>query len=119
MSPLPDDLVRADLLARHIFGEPDRAAGINRDADANLVKSRAEKMDAVPASKRLVSHTFLNGGHAAPGSRIWACLGNILSAVAHTGKTFIRNTLVRRHTIGTKMAEAAVNHVPAMEQCAG
>lgn len=106
-------------LARHIFSEPDRTARVDVDADADAVQSRAEEMDAVPAAERLVSHAFLNVVHAAPGSRIGASLTDILPAVAIASKAFVGDALVLRHTVRTGVAEAAMHHVPAMQERAG
>ena len=106
---------RTNLLAYHIFGKPDRAAGIDIDTDADTMQGRAEKVDTVPTPERLVSHAFLNGGHTGPGGRIRSCLANIFSAVAQAGKAFIGNALPGCTPIRTGMAEAAVHHVPAMQ----
>ena len=117
--PLPATLASANQLANHIFGEPDRAAGIDIDADADTMQGRAEQVDTVPVFQRFVSHAFLNGIHTGPGGWIWSCLADILSAVAQTGKAFVGDALVLGTPIGAGMAEATVLHVPAMEQCAG
>jgi hypothetical protein len=82
------------------------------------MQGRAKKVDTVPASEGLVSHAFLNGRYASPGSRIRSCLTDIFSTVAQASKAFIGNALVRRTTIRTGVAEAAVRHVPAMQKCA-
>lgn len=113
-----DDLAKTNLLAYHIFTEPDPSAGIDIDADADTMQGRAEKVDTVPTPKRLVSHAFLNGGHTSPGGRIRSCLADIFSAVAQAGKAFIGNALPGCTPIRTGMAEATVHHVPAMQQCA-
>ena len=112
--PLPATLARANQLTYHIFGEPDRAARVDIDTDADTIQGGAEQVDTVPASQRLMSHAFLNGGHTGPGGRIWSCLADILSAVAQAGKTFIGDALVLGTPIRAGMAEAAVLHVPAM-----
>ncbi len=109
---------RAFKSGHHIFGKPDRSACIDIDADADAMKCRAEQVDTMPASEGLVSHAFLNGGYTAPGSRIRSRLTDILSAVAQTGKAFISDALVRRATIRAVVAETAVHHVPAMQECA-
>ena len=111
---LPATLARANLLAYHVFSKPDPAAGIDIDTDADTMQGGAEQVDTVPASQRLVSHAFLNGGYTGPGGRIWSCLAYILSAVAQASKTFIGDALVLRTPIRAGMAEAAVLHVPAM-----
>src|SRR5260370_10403543 len=87
-------LASANQLANHIFGEPDRAAGIDIDADADTMQGRAEQVDTVPASQRLVSLAFLNGKHTGPGSWIWSCPPDILSAVSQTSKAFVGDALV-------------------------
>src|SRR5260370_17504666 len=84
---------RTNLLAYHIFGEPDRAAGIDIDADADTMQGRAEQVDTVPTSQRLVSHAFLNGGHTGPGGRIPSCLAAIFSPVAQPAASFISHSL--------------------------
>src|SRR6266699_3661125 len=83
------------------------------------MQGRAEQVDTVPTSQRLMSHAFLNGGHTGPGGRIRSCLADILSAVAQASKTFIGDALVLGTPIRAGMAEAAVLHIPAMQQCAG
>ena len=103
-----------NLLAYHIFTEPDPSAGIDIDADADTMQGSAEKVDTVPASKRLVSHTFLHGINTAPGGRIGSCQADTFSAVAQASEAFIGNTLIRRAAIWASMAEAAVRHIPAM-----
>src|SRR5260370_30673069 len=84
---------RTNPLAYQIFGEPDRATGIDIDADADTMQGRAEQVDTVPTSQRLVSHAFLNGGHTCPGGRIRSCLADILSAVAQDSEGFSCNAL--------------------------
>lgn len=79
----------------------------------------AEEVNAVPARRRLVLHTFLDGVDAAPGRRIWPGLANILSTVGVASKAFISNALVWRHAVGTVVTETAVIHVPAMQERAG
>src|SRR5258706_14659272 len=83
------------------------------------MQGRAEKVNAVPASERLVSHAFLNGGYAAPGRWIRSCFTDIFSAVAQAGEAFIGDALIRRTTIRAGVAEAAMRHVPGMQECAG
>ena len=104
------------LLGHHVFGEPDVAAGVNVDADADAVQGRAEQVNAMPATQRLVRHAFLNGVDTAPGRRIRTGHPDAFSAVAPTGEAFVGDALVWRHAVGTVMAEAAVRHVPAMQQ---
>ena len=55
-----DDLAKTNLLAYHIFSEPDPSTGINIDADADTMQGSTEKVDTVPASERLLSHTLLH-----------------------------------------------------------
>ncbi len=73
----------------------------------------------MPASKRLVSHTFLHGINPAPGGRIGPCQADTFSAVAQASEAFIGNALIRRAAIRAGVAEAAVRHVPAMQKRAG
>jgi|SRR5579872_5188049 len=103
--------------SRHILSKPQPPIRSNINADAHLVQGGAEQMDAVPAAERLVRHAFMNRGDASPGSWIGTRQTDILAAVAIAGKTFIGDTLVLRHTIGTGMAEAAVILVPTVQQC--
>ena len=110
--------MKANASTHHIFGEPGPAVGSDIDANADLVEGGAEQVDPVPATKRLVSHAFLNGVDASPGCRIRSRHSDILPTVTIARKTFISDTLVRRTTIRASMAKAAVIHVPAMEQCA-
>src|SRR5260370_33281839 len=65
-----DDLAKTNLLADHIFTEPDPSAGIYIDADADTMHGRAEQGDTVPAAVRLVGHTLLHGKHPAPDGRL-------------------------------------------------
>ncbi len=83
------------------------------------MQGSAEKVDTVPASKRLVSHTFLHRINPAPGGRIGSCQADTFSAVAQASEAFIGDTLIRRAAIRTGVAEAAVRHVPAMQKRTG
>ncbi len=114
-----DDLAKTYSLAYHIFTEPDPSAGIDIDTNADTMQGRAEKVDTVPASQRLVSHTLLHGIDPVPGGRIGSCSADTFSAVAQTGEAFIGDALIRRATIRTGVAEAAVRHVPAMQKRTG
>src|SRR5258708_17979759 len=111
-----DDLAKTNLLAYHIFTEPDPSAGIDIDADADTMQGRAEKVDTVPAAERLVSHTLLHRIHPVPGGRIGPCSADTFSAVAQTREAFIRDALVRRAAIRAGVAEAAMRHAPAMSE---
>lgn len=106
----------SSLSGYHIFSEPDPPAGIDIDPNANGMQGRTEKVDTVPAAECFVSHPFLNGGDAAPGGRIWSRVGNIFSAVAQAGETFIGDALARLTPIRAGMAESTVSHIPAMEK---
>lgn len=108
--------MKMNLLAYHIFTEPDPSAGIDIDADADTMQSSAEKVDTVPASKRLVSHTLLHGINTTPGGRIGACQADTFSAVAQASEAFIGNALIRRAAIRASVTEAAMRHVPAMQK---
>ena len=55
-----DDLAKTNLLAYHIFTEPDPSTSINIDTNADTMQGSAEKMDTVPTSERLLSHTLLH-----------------------------------------------------------
>ena len=55
-----DDLAKTNLSAYHIFTEPDPSTGINIDTNADTMQGSAEKVDTVPASERLLSHTLLH-----------------------------------------------------------
>ncbi len=114
-----DDLAKTNLLAYHIFTEPDPSAGIDIDANADTMQGRAEKVDAVPASERLVCHTLLHGIDPVPGGRIWPCLADTFSAVAQAGEAFISDALIRCAAIRAGVAESAVCHVPAMQKRPG
>jgi hypothetical protein len=106
-------------LAYHILSEPGPSSGIDIDADPDIVQGCTEKVNTVPASKRLVRHALLHRIHTSPGGRIGSCQANTFSAVAQTGKSFIGDTLVRRATIGAIVAESAMRHVPAMQPSTG
>lgn len=106
-------------LAHHVFGEPEPAVGIDVDADAHLMEGRAEQVDAVPAAERLVGHAFLNRGYTGPGCRIWPGQTDVLPAIASTSKAFVGDTLIWGTTIRAGMTEAAMGHVPAMQQGTG
>src|SRR5258708_39647529 len=95
---------RTNPLAYQIFGEPDRATGIDIDADADTMQGRAEQVDTVPTSQRLVSHAFLNGGHTCPGGRIPSRLADIFSPVAPAREPFHCNSLPRGRPIRTRIA---------------
>ncbi len=110
--------MKANASTHHIFGEPGPAVGCNIDANADLVQSGAVQVDPVPASNRLVSHAFLNGVDASPGSRVGSRQADTFCAVAITGIAFISDSLEWRTAIRASMAKAAVIHVPAMEKCA-
>jgi hypothetical protein len=114
-----DDLAKTNLLAYHIFTEPDPSSGINIDADADTMQGSTEKVDTVPASERLLSHTLLHGIDPGPGCRKRPCSTNTFSAVAQACEAFISDALIRRAAIRTGMAESAVRHVPAMQKRSG
>jgi hypothetical protein len=84
-----------------------------------MMQGSAEKVDTVPASERLVSHTFLYGIDPGPGSRIGPCQADTFSAVAQAREAFIGNALIRRAAIRAGMAESAMRHIPAMQKRTG
>jgi hypothetical protein len=84
-----------------------------------MMQGSAEKVDTVPASERLVSHTFLYGIDPGPGSRIGPCQADTFSTVAQARKAFIGDALIRRAAIRAGMTESAVRHVPAMQKRTG
>ena len=106
-------------LAYHILSEINPSTRIDIDADADTVQGRAEKVNTVPASQRLVCHAHLHRIHTSPGSWIGSCQADTFSAVAQTRKTFIGDTLVRRTPIRAIVTKSAVCHVPAMKKCTG
>ncbi len=103
-----------NVLADHIFSEPDPSASIDIDSDADTMQGSAEEVDTVPTSERLISHTLLHGIDPGPGGRIGASPADTFSAVAQAGETFIGDALIRRAAIRAGVAESAVRHVPAM-----
>lgn len=109
-----DDLAKTNLLAYHIFTEPDPSTGINIDTNADTMQGSAEKVDTVPASERLLSHTLLHGIDPGPGGWIGSCSTNTFSAVTQAGEAFIGDALIGRAAIRAGVAESAVRHVPAM-----
>src|SRR5260370_8064720 len=88
-----------DLLAYHIFTEPDPSAGIDIDADADTMQGRAEKVDTVPAPERLVSHTLLHGINPVPGGRIGPCPADTFSPVPQTREPSLTDALIRPHPL--------------------
>src|SRR5260370_25152575 len=94
-----DDLAKTNLLAYHIFTEPDPSAGIDIDADADTMQGRAEKVDTVPAAERLVSHTLLHRIHPVPGGRIAPCSADTFSAVTQAAAAHIRDAPLTRASI--------------------
>ena len=107
------------VLADHIFSEPDPSASIDIDSDADTMQGSAEKVDTVPTSERLISHTLLHRIDPGPGGRIGASAADTFTAVAQAGETFIGDALIRRAAIRAGMAESAVRHVPAMQKRTG
>src|SRR5215469_17493807 len=101
-----DGLAKTYPLAHHIFSEPDPSSGIDVDTNADTMQRRAEKVDTVPTSQRLVSHTLLHGIHISPRRRGWSCQADTFSAVAQAGKAFIGDALIRRAAIRAGVAEA-------------
>src|SRR5260370_24624908 len=75
-----------------------------------------EKVDAVTASERLVSHAFLHLIDMGPGWSGWPGQADTFSAVAQAGESFIGEALVRGAAIRAGMAEAARRHVPAIQK---
>ena len=114
-----DDIAKPYPLAYHIFSEPNPSVGIDIDTNADTMQGRAEKVDTVPASQRLVSHTLLHGIHISPRRRGWPCQADTFSAVAQAGETLIGDALIRRAAIRAGVAEATVLHVPAMQKRTG
>src|SRR5579875_84976 len=72
-------------------------------------------MDVVPAGGRLVRHALLNFVHTQPGSRERPGVADVFSAVGEAGEALGSDAITLWDTIGSGMAEAAVEHVPAME----
>ena len=58
----------------------------------------------------------MNGVDVGPGWIGWPGKANIFAAVAQASESFISYALVLRHTVGAGMTEAAVRHIPAMQQ---
>jgi hypothetical protein len=111
-----DELARTNLSAYHIFTEPDPSAGIDINTDADTMQSSAEKMDTVPASERLVSHTLLHGIDPGPGGRIGPSSADTFSTVAQASEAFIGDALIRGAAIRASVTKAAVRHIPAMQK---
>ena len=57
-----------------------------------------------------------NGVDVAPGRIGWTCQADTFPAVAQAGEALVGDALVRSTPIGAGMAEAAVRHIPAMQQ---
>ena len=80
------------------------------------MERRAEKVDTVPAVRSFVDHTFLDSRYTAPGRWIGPRLPDILATIARTGEALISDPLAGLTAIGTGMAEAAIDHIPAMQK---
>ena len=104
-------------LAHHVFGEPDPASSIHHDSDAYTMQRGARQVDAVPACWRLIDHTLLYAVYTVPYCWIGACQANTLTAICKARETFIGDACTLIKSIGTGMAETAMDHVPGMQAC--
>ena len=101
--------------AHHILGEPDHAAGIHEDPNAETVERGAGQVNEVPARWTLVHHAFLDTIDTSPGIRIGSGEADILAAVRKAGEAFVSDAGALIEPIGAGMAEATVNHIPAVQ----
>ncbi len=102
-------------LTDHILGEPDPAPGIDDKTDSYTVERGAGRVDAMPTGWRLVNHALLHSIDATPWCWIRSGQANAFSAVGEACKALVSNAGALIQAIGTGMAEATVNHVPAMQ----
>ena len=58
----------------------------------------------------------MNGVDVRPEWVGWPGAANIFAAIAEASEAFVSNALILRHTVGAGMTEAAVRHVPAMQE---
>src|SRR5579885_797463 len=72
-------------------------------------------MNVVPARRWLVRHTFLDVMHALPRRWKWPGVGDILAARVVIREAFVSDALALRDAVRAGMAEAAMEHVPAMQ----
>jgi len=107
-----------DCSAYDVLGEPDPAVGGDVDADAYVVEGCAGEVDAVPACWGFVDHAFLDGIDAAPRGRIGACKADAFTAVGEL-EAFVGDAGALIDAVWAGVTEAAVDHVPAMQACAG
>ena len=102
-------------LTDQIFGEPYPAARVYDDADADTMQRGTRQVDAMPAGRRLIPHALLYGIDTAPGVRIGTSQSNVFAAVGIARETLVRDAHTLVFAVGTGVAEAAVNHIPAMQ----
>ena len=104
--------------AYHILGKPHPAVEIDIDTNPYVMERSAGQVDAVPACGRLIYHALLYRIDTGPGSRVWSCTTDVLTAIREVLKTLVGDANALIQSIGTGVAEAAMNHVPAMQSCA-
>ncbi len=102
--------------AYHILGKPDPAIGGHVYADAEAVQGFAGQVNIVPAGWSLGHHAFLHGVDMRPGRVGWPGQADALAAVGIAGETFVGYARALIFAVGAGMAEAAVVHVPAMQE---
>ncbi len=105
-------------LADHILCKPDVSIGINVDANSDMVQRLAEKMNAMPASRRLIDHRLLDFRGPFPGGREGTGVADVFAAICIPGKPLCCDTITLLLPIGAGMAETAMVHIPAMQACA-
>lgn len=106
------------LSAYQILGKPDITLRIDVDADPDSMQGGTEKMNAMPAGGRLVYHTFLDIVHTVVRRWIWSGVADAFAAIAIASKALVCDALALRAPVGTGMAEATVEHIPAMQASA-
>jgi hypothetical protein len=101
-------------LTYHVLGEPDPAIGIDINADADAVKRLAGQVDVVPAGRAFIHHAFLDGVYVCPG-RVGRTGKTDAFTTIGEGEAFSGDTYALAYPVGAGVAEAAVEHVPAMQ----
>ena len=114
-SPASGNFGISQVSAHHILGEPDHARGIYKDPYADTVERGAGQVNEVPACWSLVHHTFLDLIDTGPGIGIGSGEADILAAVCKAGEAFISDACALVESIGAGMAEATVDHIPAVQ----
>jgi hypothetical protein len=101
-------------LTYHVLCEPDPAVGIDINADANTVERLAGQVDVVPAGGAFIHHAFLDGIYVCPGRVRRTGKTDAFTTIGE-GEAFSGDTYALVYSVGTGVAEAAVEHVPTVK----